>query len=70
MDTPTFLSQNAEKVKQVSGHWFEAIHDPDPQIREFFEETKDAGLEFAISGHQPYEAKIGEDIIYMRYVGD
>lgn len=69
MDTPTIFEEHSEKIKQVSGEWFEAIDDPEPEIIEFFEETKEAGLEFAISGHMPYEAKVCEDKIYMRYVG-
>lgn len=70
MDTPTIFSAHAQKIKQVSGEWFEVIEDPEPDVLEFFREVKDRDMEFTISGHMPYEAKISEDKIYMRYVGD
>lgn len=69
MDTPTIFEDHAQKIKQVSGEWFEVIEDPEPDVLQFFEETKKRGFDFAISGHMPYEAKIGEGSIYMRYVG-
>jgi hypothetical protein len=69
MDVPTFIENNDKQVKQVSGRWFEAFTDAEQDAIEHFERSIEAGLDFAIEGHMPYEAKIDGNTVYMRYKG-